>query len=155
MVFLMSFVQDGTWTTQLFPPAYTTENYSRLFRDPQFFEPIRNSLWMAAVATGANLVWGLIATFWLRKQKGVGRKLADALIILPWALPGMVVALAMLETFSSLSARTGTTILAGNGRPVASGLLHQKRTHRVPRDRCEFFSDGSISRRGVRHAWRR
>jgi iron(III) transport system permease protein len=118
MVFLMSFVQDGTWTTQLFPPAYTTENYSRLFRDPQFFEPIRNSLWMAAVATGANLVWGLIATFWLRKQKGVGRKLADALIILPWALPGMVVALAMLETFSSLSARTGTTILAGT-----AGLL--------------------------------
>ena len=113
MVFLMSFVQDGTWTTQLFPPAYTTENYSRLFRDPQFFEPIRNSLWMAAVATAANLVWGLIATFWLRKQRGIGRKLADALIILPWALPGMVVALAMLETFSSLSARTGTTILAG------------------------------------------
>lgn len=109
MVLLMSFVRDGSWTTQLFPPEYTTENYSRLFTNTQFFEPIRNSLWMAAAATAANLIWGLIATFWLRKQRGVGRKLADALIILPWALPGMVVALAMLESFSTMLA--GTVIL--------------------------------------------
>lgn len=109
MVFLMSFVKDGTWTTQLFPPTYTTENYLRLFRDPQFFEPIRNSILMASIATGANLVWGLLATFWLRKRKGVGRRFAEFLIMLPWALPGMVVALAMLESFSTLLA--GTIVL--------------------------------------------
>src|SRR5207249_5052014 len=85
MVLVMSFVKDGTWTTELLPPFYTTENYTRLFRDPQFFEPIRNSLWMSAVATGANLVWGLLATFWLRGRKGHLRRFADALIILPWA----------------------------------------------------------------------
>src|SRR5262245_46499783 len=51
MVLLMSFVKDGTWTIQLLPPVYTVENYFRLFRDPAFFEPIRNSLWMAGIAT--------------------------------------------------------------------------------------------------------
>jgi len=109
MVLVMSFVKDGTWTTELLPPFYTTENYTRLFRDPQFFEPIRNSLWMSAVATGANLVWGLLATFWLRGRKGHLRRFADALIILPWALPGTVVALAVVESYSTVLA--GTIVL--------------------------------------------
>ena len=111
MVILMSFVRNGSWTTELLPPVYTVENYLRLFADTQFFEPIRNSLWMAAAATGANLVWGLVATFWLRKRKGVSRKLADVLIILPWALPGTVVAIAMLESYSALPGLV--TVLGG------------------------------------------
>lgn len=108
MMVLVSFVQDGTWTTELLPPAYTGHNYVRLFSEIQFFEPIRNSLWMAAAATLINLVWGLVATFWLRKQPGVGRRFVDALIILPWALPGTVVAMAMLTSFNST---LGGTIL--------------------------------------------
>ena len=109
MVLVMSFVKDGTWTTQLLPPVYTTENYVRLFSDPTFFEPIRNSLWMAGLATAANLVWGLFATFWLRRRTGNVRRFADIMIILPWALPGTVVALAMVESFSRVLA--GTVIL--------------------------------------------
>ena len=109
MVLVMSFVKDGTWTTELLPPFYTTQNYIRLFRDPQFFEPIRNSLWMSAIATGANLVWGLMATFWLRRRRGNLRRFADALIVLPWALPGTVVALSMVESFSNVLA--GTIVL--------------------------------------------
>jgi iron(III) transport system permease protein len=81
----------------------------RLFSDPQFFEPIRNSLWMAGSATTATLIWGLIATFWLRKRQGNLRLFADAMVILPWALPGTVVALAMVESYSTLLA--GTVIL--------------------------------------------
>jgi iron(III) transport system permease protein len=108
MVFVMSFVQDGTWTTQLVPPAYTAENYLRLFRDPSFFEPIRNSLWMSALATAANLLWGLMATFWLRRRTGLVRRVADILIVLPWALPGTVVAIAMVQSFSTFA---GTVML--------------------------------------------
>jgi iron(III) transport system permease protein len=109
MVAVMSFVQDGSWTTQILPPAYTLDNYIHLFRDPAFFEPIRNSLWMAGAATAANLVWGLLATFWLRRKTGSLRRFADAMIVLPWALPGTVVALAMVESFSRLL--TGTIVL--------------------------------------------
>jgi iron(III) transport system permease protein len=108
MVSLMSFVQEGTWTTQLVPPAYTMTNYVRLFQDPAFFEPIRNSLWMSALATAANLVWGLMATFWLRRRSGFVRHFTDILIVLPWALPGTVVAIAMVESFSSFA---GTVML--------------------------------------------
>jgi iron(III) transport system permease protein len=108
MVFVMSFVQDSTWTTQLLPTAYTIQNYLRVFRDPTFFEPIRNSLWMSALATAANLVWGLMTTFWLRRRSGMVRRVADILIVLPWALPGTVVAIAMVESFSAFA---GTVML--------------------------------------------
>lgn len=106
MVLLMSFVKDGTWTTQLLPPVYTSENFLKVFTDPTFLEPIQNSLWMAGVATGANLAWGLMATFWLRRTRGPLRRFADILIVIPWALPGTVVALAMLESFSRVLAGT-------------------------------------------------
>src|SRR5436309_8590004 len=76
MVLVMSFVKDGTWTTELLPPFYTTENYIRVFRDPQFFQPIRNSLWMSGMATSANRVWRLMATFWLRLRHGGLRRFA-------------------------------------------------------------------------------
>jgi len=109
MILLMSFVKDSTWTIQLLPTVYTTENYLRLFRDPTFFEPIRNSLWMAGAATTANLVWGLLAAFWLRRARRAARRFADVLIVLPWALPGTVVALAMIESFSNVLA--GTVLL--------------------------------------------
>jgi iron(III) transport system permease protein len=108
MVGVMSLVPDGTWTTQLLPPAYTIQNYVRVFSDPAFFEPIRNSLWMSALATAANLLWGLAATFWLRRRSGFVRRFADILIVLPWALPGTVVAIAMVESFSSFA---GTVML--------------------------------------------
>jgi len=93
---------------RLVPPAYTMTNYVRLFQDPAFFEPIRNSLWMSALATAANLVWGLMATFWLRRRSGFVRHFTDILIVLPWALPGTVVAIAMVESFSSFA---GTVML--------------------------------------------
>lgn len=106
MMLMVSLVRDGTWTTELLPPSYTAANYLRLFSEPEFFEPIRNSLWMAGAATALNLVWGLAATFWLRRQRGLSRRVVDALIILPWALPGTVVAMAMLTSFSTTLAGT-------------------------------------------------
>src|SRR5215510_1569796 len=106
---MMSFVQDGAWTTELLPPRYTTQNYVRLFRDPAFFEPIRNSLWMSAAATAANLVWGLLATFWLKRKTGRLRWFADILIILPWAIPASTWQSRSLESFSRVLA--GTIIL--------------------------------------------
>jgi iron(III) transport system permease protein len=63
---------------------------------------------MSALATAANLVWGLMTTFWLRRRSGMVRRVADILIVLPWALPGTVVAIAMVESFSAFA---GTVML--------------------------------------------
>ncbi|MBI3940257.1 MAG: iron ABC transporter permease [Acidobacteria bacterium] len=114
MILLVSFAQEGSWTTQLLPPRYTTGNYRRLFAEPQFFDPIRNSLWMACVATAANLVWGFLAAYLLSsRRRFYGRGLLEAVILLPWALPGTVLAIALASTFSVQAPWRGQVVLVG------------------------------------------
>jgi iron(III) transport system permease protein len=103
-ILLWSFTRDGSWTYQILPPEYTVENYAYLFgasaRGSTVFEPVRNSLWMAALATLANLAMGIGAAF-LLKSRGVGGKGAtDLMVMLPWALPGTVIAVNLLVTFN-------------------------------------------------------
>lgn len=110
---LISFTQDGTWTTEILPPRYTLGNYSRLFSDRQFLEPIVNSLQMATAATVANLIFALLAGYLLVRQKLRGRFLLNGLILLPWALPGTVLALSLASTFNQHQPWQGRVLLVG------------------------------------------
>ncbi len=110
---LISFSQDGTWTTEILPPRYTTANYQRLFADDRFLEPIFNSLKMATLATAANLLFALAAGWLLIQKKFKGRLLLSALTLLPWALPGTVVALNLATTFSQQELIQGRVLLVG------------------------------------------
>lgn len=110
---LISFSQDGTWTTQILPPRYTAANYGRLLADDSFLEPILNSLKMATLATAANLVFALAAGWLLIRRKLRGRRLLSALTLLPWALPGTVVALNLATTFSVSDPLQARVLLVG------------------------------------------
>lgn len=99
-ILLWSFTKDGTWTYQILPPSYTLENYHQLFGSAEIARPILNSLWMAGLATLANVVFGIAAAYVL-KGRAVGAKAAtDLLVMLPWALPGTVIAVNLIVTFS-------------------------------------------------------
>ncbi|MDQ7860556.1 hypothetical protein RCO48_04160 [Peribacillus frigoritolerans] len=56
-----------------------------MFEDPNIFKPLRNSLLMAVIATLANLVFGVIASYVLVKRKFVGKSFVDILVMIPWA----------------------------------------------------------------------
>ncbi len=113
-VLLVSFVPEGTWTTQLFPPTYSGQNYLRLFSDPEMLTPIINSLQMATIATVANVVLAFFAAYLLVRKKFRGRTMLGALIILPWALPGTVLAIALATTFSVHQPLAGRFLLIGS-----------------------------------------
>jgi len=72
-VILISFVEEGTWTTQVFPTVYTAANYLSLVRDPSFAEPLVNSLSMASLATLANVAFGVAAALVIAKGRMPGR----------------------------------------------------------------------------------
>ena len=99
-ILLLSFVKDGTWTHQILPTVYTTENYGRLFEDSTVWEPIRNSINMSLIATVFDLTIGVGAAYLVVKGKFRGRRLLDALVMIPWALPGTVVAINLIVAFS-------------------------------------------------------
>jgi iron(III) transport system permease protein len=112
-VFLVSLVPEGTWTTQLFPPVYSTQNYRSLFVESETLRPILNSLQMATVATLANVVLAFAAAYLLVRRQFRGRVLLGALVILPWALPGTVLAMALATTFSADQPLAGRFVLVG------------------------------------------
>ncbi len=112
-VLLVSFVPEGTWTTQTLPPEYSPAAYGALFRDPQRLRPVLNSLGMATAATLANVVFAVAAGYLLARSKSRSRWVVSALVTLPWAIPGTVLAVALASTFSVHRPLTGQWVLVG------------------------------------------
>ncbi|MBK5498646.1 ABC transporter permease [Peribacillus sp. TH14] len=112
-ILLLSLVPDGTWTFQTYPTVFNVENYRLLFEDPNIFKPLRNSLLMAVIATLANLVFGVIASYVLVKRKFIGKSFIDILVMIPWALPATVIGMNLIFAFNEPSVFSFGQILVG------------------------------------------
>jgi iron(III) transport system permease protein len=111
---LVSFAREGNWTTQTVPTAYTFANYLKIFSDSRASEVFLNSLSMSAIAAGAALVWSFcVATLIARKGSRKWKRLLSWLILVPWALPGTVVAVSLAESYGQPSLLLGSFILVG------------------------------------------
>jgi iron(III) transport system permease protein len=110
---LVSFARDGAWTTQILPPEYTLDNFRRLAADPELWRPITNSVGMSAVATAANVVVCFIAAYLIVLTRAPGRRLLQALVVLPWAIPATAIALGLAATFDVDHPLTGRVLLVG------------------------------------------
>ncbi|MFB7637798.1 ABC transporter permease [Peribacillus butanolivorans] len=112
-ILLLSLVPDGTWTFQTYPSVFNVENYRLLFEDPNIFKPLRNSILMALIATLANLVFGVIASYVLVKRKFIGKSFIDILVMIPWALPATVIGMNLIFAFNEPSVFSFGQILVG------------------------------------------
>jgi iron(III) transport system permease protein len=110
---LVSFVPLGTWTTEPVPPAYTVRNYLTLVQDPVRARPLLNSLWLATVATLAAVAIALAGALVSARRRVRGGRVIEALLALPWAVPGTVFAIALATTFSVQAPWTGRVVLVG------------------------------------------
>jgi iron(III) transport system permease protein len=110
---LVSLVPLGTWTTQLFPPAYSLENYTALAREPERLRPLVNSLWMAGVAMVGALALVLWAGRAVTQRRVRLARSVETLVHLPWAVPGTVLAIALATTFSMRAPWAGRWLLVG------------------------------------------
>jgi iron(III) transport system permease protein len=120
-LFLVSFAREGSWTTQTLPAAYTLANYQRLFADPYAAEVFFNSFSMSAIAALAALLWSFcVVTLLVKRERGkpallgkTSRRLLSLLILIPWALPGTVVAVSVAEAYGQPSLLLGSFVLVG------------------------------------------
>ncbi len=111
---LVSFAQDGRWTTQTLPPAYTFANYARVLTEKDASEVFINSLSMSAIAALAALVWSFcVATLAMGKGSRAWKSLLSLFVLIPWALPGTVVAVALAEAYGEPSPLLGSYVLIG------------------------------------------
>ena len=112
-VVLLSFAAEGSWTYQILPQRYTFENYRLLFQDPDVLAPILNSIRMAALATAANVVFGVAAALVIVKSKLPGRGAVRLLTALPFAIPGTVIAVNLIVAFNEPGPLSFGQVLVG------------------------------------------
>lgn len=135
---LVSFAREGSWTTQILPSAYTLANYVRIFNDPFAAEVFFNSFSMAAIAAIAALLWSFcVVTLLVRRRGGKAelriagkfeirnskfailyldqswRRVLSLLVLIPWALPGTVVAVSVAEAYGQPGSLLGSFVLVG------------------------------------------
>ena len=111
---VVSFAREGTWTTQTLPPSYTFANYVRVLTEKDAYDAFLNSLSMAGVAAVAALVWSfIVASLVTGKGSRVWKRLVSFLVLIPWALPGTVVAIAIAESYGKPSLLLGSFVLVG------------------------------------------
>ncbi|HKE60038.1 MAG TPA: iron ABC transporter permease [Pyrinomonadaceae bacterium] len=111
---VISFAREGSWTTQTLPGAYTLANYQRLATEPQSSEVFFNSFAMSALAALAALVWSFcIVSLVVKRKRRTWHRLLSLLVLIPWALPGTVVAVSIAEAYGRPSLLLGSFVLVG------------------------------------------
>lgn len=110
---LISLVPADTWTVELLPPVLDLGNYQALLERPDRLKPLLNSTWMAAVATFGALALGFAAARGAVARRGRLGRLLESLVVLPWAIPGTVFAIALATTFSVDAPHFGRFLLIG------------------------------------------
>lgn len=91
-VILSSLAVEGTWYRSILPRALTLAHFSDALAHPLAAGSIRNSLLLSSVAVVASVVVGVAIARLLARSRVPGRFLLDALVMLPLAVPGLVLA---------------------------------------------------------------
>ena len=89
-VFVYAF--SDHWINTLLPSDYTTEHMVNVVEDSATYNSILNSLQYAGVSTLVDLVLGGLAAWLIVRSRVIGRRLLDALVMLPLAVPGIILA---------------------------------------------------------------
>lgn len=110
---LVSFSVNNSWTTQTLPPEYTLENYRLLFADERSREPFVSSFLMAGIAAVFALVWSVCVLTVTDGRQTIGKRFARFLNLVPYALPGTALAVAVAETYGQPNLLTGAFVLVG------------------------------------------
>ena len=98
VVAILSF---NTSTSLTWPPrGFTTDWWSKAWEADGPREALITSIQLALAATGVALLLGTLAAFALQRYQFFGRYSISFLLVLPIALPGIVTAVALQNTFS-------------------------------------------------------
>ncbi|NBX25847.1 MAG: iron ABC transporter permease, partial [Planctomycetes bacterium] len=89
---LASLSPPGRWYGTVMPDAFTLEGWREAMTHPLAVRSIRNSLLLSVCATAAAVVVGLMAARLVVRGKIRGRGAIDAVVMLPLAVPGLVMA---------------------------------------------------------------
>jgi iron(III) transport system permease protein len=103
MIFLLAFSVNGSWRVSPLPSQYTVQNFIGLFTNPSSWAAVVNSLEMSALAVAGAILLGLASAYVIARMRFRGKAVMDIAVMLPWALPGTVVAINLITAFATPS----------------------------------------------------
>jgi iron(III) transport system permease protein len=85
---------------------YTLTHWQNLFADPAFFAGVRNSLTVAVMASVVTMLLYSMLAYTLTRYRSPVLRVADTLVWAPWAVPGVLMSLALLWLFLATPLRS-------------------------------------------------
>ena len=113
MILVLSVTAKGGWLASILPTHLTLDWYAQMFSGFDFWRPVTNSLLMSLIAVGGAVMLGAGAAYIMSRMKFRGKLALDIAIMLPWALPGTVVAINLITAFSDPSPFAAGRVLVG------------------------------------------
>jgi iron(III) transport system permease protein len=113
MIFLLAFSVNGSWRTAPLPSQYTMQNFVGLFTDPKSWDAVITSIEMSAIAVVGAILLGLASAYVMARMRFRGKTVMDIAVMLPWALPGTVVAINLITAFANPSPFAFGRVLVG------------------------------------------
>jgi putative spermidine/putrescine transport system permease protein len=88
------------WDRTILPEGYTFEFYGRAFSASYFSITLRNSLILSLATVLVSLVVILPTVYWVHTRLAGAKPLLDILMILPFGIPTVVLALALVQVYN-------------------------------------------------------
>lgn len=89
------------WYKTILPPSYTLNWYKSLFSDTRFWYAMGRSLFVSIVPIIISLVAVMLALFVVTVYLPKYEKLFQTIVLLPYVIPGVVLAIALIKLFSN------------------------------------------------------
>jgi len=101
-VIIHSVSAPGSWTGRLLPGSLTTAHYQKALGDDLAIGSVKRSLVYSFGSTFLDILLGVSIAWLLARAKFKGKNLLDAVVMLPLALPGLVLAFGYMAAYSGL-----------------------------------------------------
>ena len=90
----------GRWFMTVLPETYTLRYYQGALGHKLTLPSIRNSIFLSSISTMVDVVLGVAIAYLLVRKRFKGRDVLDAVVMLPLAVPGLVLAFGYVGSFA-------------------------------------------------------
>jgi putative spermidine/putrescine transport system permease protein len=88
------------WDRTVLPEGYTLEGYQIAMKNPYFLITLKNSLILSVASVFLSLIVVVPTVYWVHMKVHAAKPLMDVLMILPFGIPGVVLALALVQVYN-------------------------------------------------------
>ncbi len=101
------------WDRTILPEGYTLEFYKRAFEATYFVSTLRNSLILSLATVLVSLLIIVPTVYWVHTRLVLAKSLLDVLMILPFGIPTVVLALALVQVYNFAPLARSPVLLIG------------------------------------------